>query len=100
DEPACAQSLQRVLVKNRSSRLPYHFAVPFQAVAAESFEDFLRRSGDDARRVEILYPHEPPPALPSREEPRSDGRDETAQMQRTGRRRSESADGAHRARFD
>ena len=96
DEPLGAQFHQRRLVQRDPLRLHGHFAVPLQSVSTERAEDVVRRAGNDARRVEILNPHQPPPARAASEHPRSDGRDEAAEVQRSGGRRGEAADGLRR----
>ena len=64
--------------------------VPRQAVALERAEDLVRGARHDARRVEILHPHEPASARGAGEQPRAEGGDEAAEVQRApwGRARS------------
>ena len=64
--------------------------VPRQAEALERAEDVVRGARHDARRVEILHPHEPPPARRAREQPRAESGDEAAEVQRAGGGGSES----------
>ena len=68
--------------------------VPRQAVALERAEDVVGGAGHDARRVEVLHPHEPAPARGAGEQPRAEGRDEAAEMQRSRGRGRESPDDA------
>ena len=65
--------------------------------ALQGAENLIRRSRHHPWRVEIFHPDQPPPTLPVRVEPRRDRRDEAAEVQRAGRRWSESAGDGQRA---
>src|SRR5207245_1454877 len=90
-QSALPEFRERGVVEMDAVGLTYDVAVPIQSVSPQCLQNFFRRSGHDARRVEILDPHEPPPSRRPREKPRADGRDQAAEMQRSGRRRSKSA---------
>ena len=90
-KPPLAKLRERGVIQMRPSRLPHDIAVPFEAISPERFENFLGRSRSHAWTVEIFDPHEPPPSARPREQPRSDGGNQTAEMEGPGRRRSEAA---------
>ncbi len=100
DHSPFSKNLQRRVVVRETPRLKSDLLVPRQAVALERSENLVRGSRDDARRVEILHPHEPAPAVRTGEQPRAQRGDEAAKVQGSrGRGRESPGRDAHGARL-
>ena len=86
------ESVECGLVERTAPRLPYRRLVGHQAAGGELAKDFFGRAGHAARRVHILDPHQPTPAVGAGIEPAGQGRDQRARMQRPGGRGREPAE--------
>ena len=84
---------RRPVIQREPGGLEDDVAVPREAEALERAEDVVGGARDDARRVEVLHPNEPAPAVRAREEPRTERGDEAPEVQRAGRRGREAPDG-------
>src|SRR6185437_4244673 len=91
DQPGLVQTIERFLVVRRARRLPAHRNLPLETQPLERGENRLRRTLAYAWHVDVFEPDEPGPAGRKGVGVARHGRDQRAEMQRTGGRGREPA---------
>lgn len=94
------QLLQRGAVGIVAAALPDDLAIPFEAEARQRGDDAFGRAGHGARRIDVLDPQQPAPAVAARFQIAARRCDQRAEMQRAAGRGREAADMGGRRRSE